>query len=462
MLTRYLEKMTYIYDTMDSVLITNVDGIIEYCAIFNEKDNSIKNEGYTGKYLLDVYPELTEQTSTHFRVMRSGEAIIEEIQTLTDFNGKKLAFVSNTYPIEVDGKIVGAIEGTVILSESGLPYSKRFKEKRENSEKNLYTVDNLIGEDNRMLVVREKILRAAEGDSSVMVTGETGTGKEIVAQAIHSHSRRKKQAFISQNCSAIPASLLESTLFGTVKGSYTGAEDRKGLFELADKGTMFLDELNSMDVELQGKILKAVEEQKIRRLGSEKERKIDVRIISAMNEEANEAIEKGKIRKDLYYRLGVFQIKLPLLKERKQDIPLLIKYYINFYNEKEGRTIEACSELAERLLVDYEWPGNVRELKNVIEYAFNMTKAKTITITDLPDYLLYEKKEDTHYGNQSDWETALEDGEPLALIIDNYECKIIRTVLRESANITEAANKLGVSRQALNYKIKKYKLEIKK
>lgn len=461
MLTKYLEKMTYIYNTMDSILITNVDGIIEYCAIFDEKDNSIKNEGYTGKYLLDVYPQLTEQTSTHFRVMRSGEAIIEEIQTLTDFNGKKLAFVSNTYPIEVEGKIVGAIEGTIILSESGLPYSKRFKEKKEDAKKDLYTVNNLIGENSKMLAVKEKILCAAEGDSSVIVIGETGTGKEIVAQAIHSHSRRKNQAFISQNCSAIPASLLESTLFGTVKGSYTGAEDRKGLFELADKGTMFLDELNSMNIELQGKILKAVEEQKIRRLGSEKERKIDVRMISAMNEDADEAIEKGKIRRDLYYRLGVFQIKLPLLKERKQDIPLLIKYYINFYNKKEGRTIEDCSELVKRLLADYEWPGNVRELKNVIEYAFNMTKGKTITMTDLPDYFLYDKKEDTHYGDQPDWRTALEEGESLNFIIDNYEGKIIRAVLLESENITEAANKLGISRQALNYKLRKYQLAIK-
>ncbi|QHI72514.1 sigma-54 interaction domain-containing protein [Aminipila terrae] len=459
MITKYLEKMTYIYNTMDSVLITNIDGIIEYCAVFDEKDSSIKNEGYTGKYLLEVYPELTKETSTHFRAMKTGKAIIDEIQTVIDFNGIKRTFVSNTYPIEVDGKIVGAIEGTVILSDAGLPNSKRFKDSKVNTESGLYTIDDLIGKSNRMLVVKEKILRAADGDSSVMIIGETGTGKEIVAQAIHSHSKRKNQAFISQNCSAIPASLLESTLFGTVKGSYTGAEDRKGLFELADKGTLFLDELNSMNIELQGKILKAVEEQKIRRLGSEKERKIDVRIISALNEEVDEVLEKDKIRKDLYYRLGVFQINLPLLKDRKEDIPLLIKYFINYYNKKGKRNIENCSELAERLLIDYEWPGNVRELKNVIEYAFNMSKGKDITMTSLPENFLYNKKEDTHYTEQLNWEKALEEGHSLASIIDNYESRIIKKILSGSSNITEAADKLGVSRQVLNYKIKKYQIK---
>ena len=329
MLARYLEKMAYIYNTMDSILITNREGLIEYCALFDVKDNSIKNEGYTGKYLLDVYPELTRETSTHFRAIRSGEAIIEEIQSLTDFNGKKLNFVSNTYPIELDGKIVGAIEGTVMLSDTGLPYRKRFKENGEIVEKEHFCIEDLIGEDIKMQNVKDKILRSAEGDSSIMIIGETGTGKEIVAQAIHSHSKRKKQLFISQNCSAIPSGLLESTLFGAVKGSYTGAENQKGLFELADKGTLFLDELNSMDIELQGKILKAVEDQKIRRIGSEKERKIDVRLISAVNEEPSEIIESGKMRKDLYYRLGVVQIRLPLLKERRGDIPLLIKHYIS-------------------------------------------------------------------------------------------------------------------------------------
>lgn len=460
MLPRYLEKMTYIYNTMDSVLITNTDGLIEYCAIFDAKDNTVKNEGYTGKYLLDVYPELTEETSTHYRVMKTGEAIIDVIQTLTDFNGKKAAFVSNTYPIELEDKIVGAIEGTVMLSDSGLPYRKRFKENKSDMEKELYTIDDLVGEHNSMLKVKEKILRGAESDAAIMIIGETGTGKEVVAQAIHSHGRRKKQPFISQNCSAIPAGLLESTLFGTVRGSYTGAEDRKGLFELAHRGTLFLDELNSMNIELQGKILKAVEEQKIRRLGSEKELKIDVRIISAINEDPEEVMVKGKVRRDLFYRLGVFQIKLPLLKDRRQDIPILIKYYIGYYNKKEGRAIEECSELAEKLLLNYEWPGNVRELKNIIEYAFSMAKGSTITMTDLPENFLYEKKEDIHGGEREDWETALQEGVSLTELTNNYEKKIIASVLARCTGITDAADNLGISRQALNYKLKKYGLSI--
>ncbi len=458
MMTKYLEKMMYIYNTMDSVLITNTDGVIEYSATFDEKENSIKNEGYTGKYLLEVYPELTQETSTHFRAMNTGKAITDEIQTVTDCNGMKRTFVSNTYPIEVDGKIVGAIEGTVILSESGLPYSKRFKNSKMNQTSELYTVEDLIGKSQKMIDLREKILRAAESNSSVMLVGETGTGKELAAQAIHSHSSRKNRAFVSQNCSAIPASLLESTLFGTVKGSYTGAEDRKGLLELADKGTLFLDELNSMNIELQGKILKAVEEQKIRRLGSEKERKIDVRIISAVNEGVNEALEKGKIRKDLYYRLGVFQIDLPLLKDRKEDIPLLIKHFISYYNRKGERKVQGCSELAEKLLMEYDWPGNVRELRNVIEYAFNMAKGKDITMTSLPEHFIYNRKEEVHGAERPDWENELEGGGTLVSIVDSYESRIIEKILRESSNVTEAADKLGVSRQGLKYKMKKYGL----
>ncbi|QIB70545.1 transcriptional regulator [Aminipila butyrica] len=478
MMTNYLEKMMHIYNTMDSVLITNLEGVVEYSAIFDEKDHSIKNEGYTGKYLLDVYPELTRETSTHFRAMRTGKAVLDEVQTVTDLNGMKLTFVSNTYPIEVEGKIVGAIEGTVILAEGGKPYSKRIKEESSSVGHSLYQVEDMIGHSSRIQAVKEKILRAAEGDSTVLIVGETGTGKEIAAQAIHSHSSRRDQAFISQNCSAIPESLLESTLFGTVRGSYTGAEDRKGLLELADKGTLFLDELNSMNIELQGKILKAVEEQKIRRLGSEKERKIDVRIISAINEGVAQVLEKEKMRKDLYYRLGVFQIELPLLKERREDVPLLIQHFIQYYNKKGQRKIEECSQLAERLLMDYDWPGNVRELKNVIEYAFNMTRGRDITINNLPEHLVYDKrrKEQEASGltgdllgldvalNQQgdeqgvDWETVLENGATLGALLDDYEKQILNQVLEGSASVTEAADKLGVSRQVLNYKIKKHGL----
>lgn len=461
MFNNCLEQMSAIYYNMDSILITNKDGIIEYSALFDIKDNSIKNEGYTGKYLLDVYPELTEETSTHFRVMQSGKPILDEIQTLTDWNGKLLTFSSSTYPIELEGEIIGAVEGTVILSSDGTPYNKRLQKQEKQTQKgeSLYTLDDLIGSDPQMLEVKEQILRTAKSDSSIMVIGDTGTGKEVAAQAIHSHSPREDGPFVSQNCSAIPTGLLESILFGTAKGSYTGAEDRKGLFELADQGTLFLDELNSMEFELQGKILKAVEDQKIRRIGSETEKKIDVRIVSAVNQEPEEILKAKKLRKDLFYRLGVIQIRLPLLKDRQQDIPILIQHYIEFYNRRGGRKIKGCSQLAQQMLASYSWPGNIRELRNVIEYGFNMARGDVITVRDLPENLLYDKN--GAQGNSTDvtWRQDLNAGKSLNDIAGEFEKEIIETILRENSNVTEAAAALHVSRQALRYKMMKYGLE---
>lgn len=266
-----LEQLSNIYDSVDSIMITNREGIIEYTAVIDAGKCSIGNEGYTGRHLLEVYPDLTEAESTMFRVMKTGQPIVDEIQTVTDWNGMTMTISCSTYPIELGNKIIGAVEGVILLDPEGSPRSKDIQ-KRQNAklqEDRLYCLDDLITEDPYMKKVKQQIRRAAEGGSPVMLIGDTGTGKELAAQSIHSHSRRADGPFVSQNCSAIPMGLLESTLFGTARGSYTGAEDRRGLFELADRGTLFLDELNSMEISLQGKLLKAVEEQKIRRIGED-------------------------------------------------------------------------------------------------------------------------------------------------------------------------------------------------
>ncbi|MCQ4638295.1 sigma 54-interacting transcriptional regulator [Anaerovorax odorimutans] len=456
-----LEQMSGIYDNMDSILITDRDGIIEYCALIDLEDHTVKNEGYTGKYLLEVYPDLTEEESTIFRVMKTGEPIIDEVQTLTDCNGKTLTFSCSTYPIELNGEIIGAVEGTIMLSENGEPCSKRIgrREKTQGREDRYYCLDDMVTQDPHMEEVKEQILRSAAGESTVMVIGDTGTGKEVAAQAIHSHSRRAKGPFVSQNCSAIPAGLLESTLFGTVKGSYTGAENRKGLFEMAHNGTLFLDELNSMDISLQGKILKAVEEQKIRRVGEEEERRIDVRIVSAVNREPRDIIEEQEMRRDLYYRLSVVQIRLPLLRDRKRDIPLLIDHYIEYYNRRSGKKLKGCSKLAMQMLMSYSWPGNVRELRNVIEYGFNMAEADEITVRDIPAHLLYDKKPEAAGPESCKWKKELNENKTINEIVGDFEKNILRQVLSETDNITEAARQLHISRQALRYKMEKYRLE---
>lgn len=457
-----LEQMSGIYDNMDSILITDRDGIVEYCALIDLEDHTITNEGFTGRHLLEIYPDLTEEESTIFRVMKTGEPIIDEIQTLTDCNGKTLTFSCSTYPIELNGEIIGAVEGTIMLTPDGEPASKRIskREKMEDGEDRYYCLEDMITQDPHMMDVKNQILRAAAGESPVMVIGDTGTGKELAAQAIHSHSMRAKGPFVSQNCSAIPAGLLESTLFGTVKGSYTGAENRKGLFEMAHMGTLFLDELNSMDIALQGKILKVVEEQKLRRVGEETERKIDVRIVSAVNREPKDILEAQELRRDLYYRLGVVQIRLPLLQDRKKDIPLLTDHFIEYYNRQSGKQIEGCSKLAMQMLMSYHWPGNVRELRNVIEYGFNMAKSDEITVRDIPEHLLYDKKPPETVGAETcKWRKELDRNRTINEVVGDFEKGILLQVLGETSNITEAAKQLHISRQALRYKMEKYQIK---
>lgn len=458
--TFVLEKISNMHEKLDSVIITNKYGVIEYSAIFDQSNKSVTNEGYTGRNILEVYPELTEETSSHFRAIRTGRPVIDEIQSLNDFHGKKQILLSSTYPIDMDGEIIGAIEGTIYLDETGAGY--RHHEPKPIAEPSgLYTLNNIIAKDKKMLEIKDLIERVAGGESFVMINGKTGTGKELVAQSIHSHSSKAKGPFISQNCAAIPTNLLESTLFGTTKGSYTGAENKKGLLELANHGTLFLDEINSMDISIQGKILKAIEEQKIRRIGDEKEYHIDVRIVSALNEKPEDAIKNGKIRDDLYYRLGVVQIHLPNLCERSCDIPALVQYYIDSYNKLTHKGIKGCSDLVSKAFLTYCWPGNVRELRNAIEYAFNVSRGDVITIKDIPESILYENQYHDEGSGMHEWSAMLKSGVSLTNVVNQFEKELILSAVESSNSTTDAARKLNITRQALNYKLAKYGLDVR-
>ncbi len=455
MITKYLEHFSKLYEQLDGMIIVNRDGIIEFSVMFNIETKYMENEGFTGKYILDVFPTLTEKTSSHFRVMTGRNPIINERQLVTDITGNTFEFLNSTFPIEIQNEVIGTIEGSVILSVNGEPTTRITTEsKHKQSCSDLYHLNDIVTADPAMVEIKEKIKKIAVENSPVLIYGETGTGKELVAQAIHSHSLRSDGPFISQNCSAIPNSLLESTLFGTVKGSFTGAENRKGLFELADKGTLFLDEVNSMDISIQAKILKAIEEKKIRRIGDEKEKEIDVRIISAMNENPMKAIEKGAIRKDLYYRLGVIQINLPPLRERQEDIILLTGLLIQKYNQKMGKNIEGVSEIVKNTFNNYAWPGNIRELKNALEHAMIVTAGNMIALHDIPEHVLYTSKEKEKYFTKDTL-----DNKSLPQRVEEYEKEIILEALSASKNITEAAGKLQITRQSLQYKIDKYRLK---
>lgn len=307
-----------------------------------------------------------------------------------------------------------------------------------------------------MLALKRRIRDLSKTDSAVLIYGETGTGKELVAESLHSEGARTKGPFISQNCAAIPGNLLEGIFFGTEKGSYTGAINRKGLFEQADGGTLFLDEVNSMEPGLQVKLLKALEEKKIRHLGGSQDISFDARIIAAVNEDPLKLIEEGRLRQDLYYRLGVIRLNLPPLRERMEDVPLLTKYFIDRYNTALQRDIQGVSELALHLLAQYSWPGNVRELQNVIEGAFSATRSQLLRVNDIEEIL---ESSGTRSAGSPPAEKAvppIEEGFILSKEIERYEQSLIRQALAQTTSISQAARLLGTSRQNLKHKMQKY------
>lgn len=347
----------------------------------------------------------------------------------------------------MNGEIIGAIEASVYGDKTLLERMPDRSLQRKRPRKRLYTLDDIITKSPKMLDIKEKIRRVAVNPSSVLVVGETGTGKELVAQSIHSHSNRSDGPFLSQNCAAIPSTLLESILFGTTRGSYTQAEDRPGLFELANHGTLFLDELNSMDIALQSKILKALEDKEIRRLGAAASTPVDVRVISAVNEDPFTCIAEGRLREDLYYRLGVVQLRLPPLRERPEDIPLLTEHFIRRLNQKMHHQIIGVSTMVMDLFAHYGWPGNIRELQNVMESCFNTAESETVTIRDLPEFLFRRRLEK---------QPRFDSGRTLPQQMADFEKQLIGQAISETRNLMDAARLLGISRQSLQYKLQKY------
>lgn len=307
-----------------------------------------------------------------------------------------------------------------------------------------YTLDDIIGNSKEIERIKALARKAANTSSPILIYGETGTGKELFVQAIHNHSKRSNKQFIAQNCAAIPLGLLESLLFGSSKGGFTGAESRKGLFEIADGGTLYLDELNSMPLDFQGKLLRTLQEGVISRVGDTMLKKVDVRIIASINEEPEDLLSRGLLRKDLFYRLNVVRIDLPPLRERKEDVPLLIHFFIKKFNAKFQATVDGIDEKALEKLILSPWRGNVRQLEHIMEAAFNLRQKGNILVEDLNIEEL-----DISSNRSTSLVRRLEEAERIyikeALIISNY-------------NVSKAAKYLDIPRQTLQYKIKKFKI----
>ena len=307
--------------------------------------------------------------------------------------------------------------------------------------------DNIIGTSEKMREVYEIVSEMTKNDATVLISGESGTGKELIARAIHFNGLRKDKPFIPVDCASIPENLLESELFGHEKGAFTDATAQKlGRFELANHGTLFLDEIGNLRMDMQGKILRALQEREIHRVGGVKTIKIDVRIISATNIDLKKAIAEGKFREDLYYRLNVVPIKLPPLRERKEDIPLLVRCFLGIFNQEFGKKIKDIAPEAMESLVNYSWPGNVRELRNVIERLVALTKEEVISHERLPlDILLSAETGEADIGKE---------GMLLKEAREQFEKYFILGVLEKvNWNQTEAAKILGVHRNTLLMKI---------
>jgi len=382
---------------------------------------------------------------------------------ITDSKNRTIPIVKTaTVLFDDKGEIVGAVETLKDITEN-INYKHELA-----SIKRIYQVDDgfhgIIGRTPVMQNLYEHIESVASLDTPVMILGQSGTGKEMVAKALHETGNRATKPFIKVNCAALSESILESELFGHVKGAYTGAEtDRIGRFEAAHKGTIFLDEIGDIPLSVQIKLLRVLEERMIQRVGSNKSIPIDVRIITATNKNLERLIEQEKFREDLFFRINVFPLICPALDQRKDDIALIIQHFINIHAEKTGKNILEFTPEAMKIMVSYPWPGNVRELKNAVEYAFVLAKGKSIRSEYLPEKLL------THGSSPSliqEKNLLLEPttnlpGKTSVLVGQTEKEALINALEQADGNQTKAAGYLGISRITVWKRMKKHNITLK-
>lgn len=378
------------------VEIVDTEGVYVYCSE-NSNFADIEPKDMIGKNVKDIYG-LTDDTSKVMRVLHTGIPIRDYLMSfLSVATGKRYLWLYSAYPLIVDGTLIGAI--TVYKPFSNV---KSLVDEYDGTEKhksdcpasvqtgNLFTFDDIIYASANMEETIELCRKVAKSDSSILLVGETGTGKQMFAESVHSESAKNSKPFISVNCAAIPDTLLESILFGVTKGAYTGAVEKAGLFEQSSDGTIFLDEIQALSPEMQAKLLRVLEYKVVRRVGSNREIKVNPRIITAMNVNPLDYMKAGKLKPDLFYRIAVVTIRIPPLRERASDIPILVNHFIQKANSDFSRNIEKCSDQVMQHFFRYGWPGNVRELQHTIEHAAAvMEECDTcVQMDDLPGLLM--------------------------------------------------------------------------
>jgi arginine utilization regulatory protein len=462
----------------EGVIITDQAGTIVFYNAAMAAIDDLPPADALGKTVLEIY-DLDESTSLVMQCLRQRRPLMDCALVYRTRMGRFSNSIHTVFPLFKEGHLVGSIclvrEYNVLeetIASISIPKSRAVRPGTTR-----YTFDGIIGEDPEFLRAVNTARMAANTPSPVMLCGETGTGKELFAQAIHNHSDRGKRRYTPVNCAAIPENLLEGILFGTSKGAFTGARNKEGLFGLTNGGTLFLDELNSMAIGLQAKILRVIQERKVRRLGSLLETSINVKIISSVNKEPHVAIAENCLRPDLFYRLGVVFIPLPPLRERPGDIELLALHFLEKHSRALGKKVVAIAEEVLRIFKNYHWPGNVRELEHVIEGALNIiTTSSSLKLIHLQSHLptwhrlmaQREAKADdegTKPASASGMEASAVSaspappGEDLAATQATLERQVITEALTQSqGHITRAAKSIGISRQLLHYKMKKHGL----
>lgn len=450
----------------EGVVIADITGKVIFFNQTQGQIDDISPADALGKNLLDIY-QLTPETSPIMRCLATGDPIINEPMVYRTRLGRVCNILSNAFPLYRSGKLIGAITFSkeyqllekVILSRA----DSRPPSAKKSSNGTRFSFKDIIAADPQMRSAIRMARMSASSPSPIMISGETGTGKELFAQSIHNHSPRKKNPFIPVNCAAIPENLLEGILFGTSRGSFTGAIDKPGLFEQANGGTIFLDELDAMPLTLQVKLLRVIQEKKVRKLGSLKEIDLDVKILSSVGQAPLKIVQGGSLRMDLFYRMGVVSIMLPPLRDRLGDLETLIRHFILKYNQALGENVEAISPAVANLFTGYRWPGNVRELEHIIEAAMNMVGgARTIELSHLPPHIFSFAGKDSLGQVSVHQEYSSESGPNLIETQKSREHQMILNALtRSRGNAAKAARILGISPQSFHYKMKKFRIDRK-
>lgn len=433
--------------------------------IYNEAMSNLEkmdSKDVIKKPFSEVFKNLDKENSTLLKALELRQSTINKKQTYLNKDGKEITTINTTIPVIIDNDIKAVVEVAKNItkmqemSHTILELQKEIEKPVKVKSKKIrkYSFNNIIGQSNNFIEVINRAKKASNSSASVFIYGETGTGKELIAQSIHYDGIRKNKPFIAQNCAAIPETLLEGLLFGTSKGGFTGAVDRAGLFEQANGGTLLLDEINSMPYDLQSKLLRVLQENYIRRVGGTKDIPIDVRIITTSNELPDYIINNGKVRKDLFYRLNIIQLNVPPLRERKEDIIVLAEKFVHKYNDQYGKNILIISDDAKEKLLKYDYPGNVRELENIIMGAMSMADDEHILLAN--HLIIDENKMTMTY----DYNYKIDDC-GINEYLSNLEKEIIvKTLVKNDYNVSKTAQLLKIKRQTLQHKLKKYDITI--